>query len=208
MGRHTYYQAMPVQLPLFERLRDERGFHALFTELMLLGPGPFSFAAIDPTEIAGTLDWLAEHEPAFGSRADVDRALGELLGELGRASACHPGLEDRAAYFEKVHDEVQERLSSELNRRGIGSADDLVLTLLKGGALLAPDECEGPGTQLRWVPPALVEEGARALDGSEPGILWPDEADWDLHPVEDFDLWRRVYREAAVLGEAVIVLNA
>jgi hypothetical protein len=75
--------------------------------LTILGPGPFFPSDLEPSDVSDLLDWLAEHEPSVGSRAEADRLLDELRREVGQAIACEPGIELRAAYLEQVQEELE-----------------------------------------------------------------------------------------------------
>src|SRR5262249_14228597 len=126
VSTHTYYQALPPRSGLFRKLRRDRDLSALYCQLTLLGPGPFHLSDLDPSEVNDTLDWLAEEEEAFGSRVRVDRTMDELRRELDRIMISHPGIERRAAYFEQVHNDIEEFLCRELKLKGYRSAAALV----------------------------------------------------------------------------------
>ncbi len=213
MSFHTYYQAIPEQSHLFHRLRSERAFNVLYCQLTLLGPGPFHMTDLDAidrdlaADVFETLAWLAEEEPAFASRAVVDRTLAELQKELAQAMTAHPGLETRAAYIEQVHDELEELLIRELQRKGHASADSLVKTWLYGDMPLAPALFGPSELQLTLVPASMVQEGAQALAAIHGAMPAPDGEEWD--PLDEhYNPWRRLYLRAARLGEAIVVLGS
>src|SRR5262245_28332863 len=114
MGHPLILQALPPGSRLYARLaRDEKvGF--LFAQLFSCGGGPYTWSGLpDLDEILGD---LAAGEP-FASRADVDRAMADLLAGLEEARAEHPGLEHRKVYLDKTQSDIEERLVAELRRR-------------------------------------------------------------------------------------------
>src|SRR5689334_20862517 len=105
MSFYTYYQAIPERSRLLERLRCERALCTLYTGLIVYGPGPFHFEHLDPEERRDILDGFVGREP-FRSREEVDRCVSDMKAELCGAVAERPGLDRRAAYIEKLHDEI------------------------------------------------------------------------------------------------------
>jgi len=210
MSQHTYFQAFPESCPLFQRLGRDRAFHVLHTQLTLLGRGPFYWPDLEPSEIEGTLDWLAEHEPAVASRAEAERLRGELRQEVEWTVAAHPGIERRVAYFEQVQEDVKEILVNQFQHQGFTAAAWLADRLLHGQEALAP-ELFGEG-EFQWhlVPAGTVQKGAAVLLSVTPAVLEHTPGNWDLdtEDYEDYGRWRRLYLEAARRGEVIAVLNA
>jgi hypothetical protein len=203
MSTHTYYQALPEQNRLLQRLRSDKPFHVLYTQLTLLGSGPFFLEELDASEIDDTLDWLTGPGKLFPTRAQADRTMAVIRSEMKRAVAAHPGLAKRAAYIEQVHEDIEESLVGALRRRGHRSPKSLVEKLMYGDVPLAPLLFRGRSgyAGLKFVPVPVVIKGAEALRGIKPARLDP-ELDLDYAP------WRRLYLEGARRGEGVIVLNA
>ena len=207
MSTHSYYQALPEQSRLFQRLRTDRALHTLYADLTLLGGGPLHLSDLDPSEIDETLDYLTEDRAAFKSRAEAERTLSELRQELKQACTSFPGIEDRAAYFEQVHRELETLLPRELSRVGYDLAEPLVQVLLYGDDLLAPALGDYRNSPLRLNAAPVVQEGARALFALKPEVLDRAIEDVDF-PAEDYERRRSVYQEAARRGEVVIVLTS
>lgn len=200
MSTYTYYQAIPERSRLLQRLRGEEKFRSLYTHLVLHGPGPFYLEAMEPDELDDILYGVAEWE-LFGSRAEVDRCLDDITRELDEAVTLHPGLKGRAAYIEKQHREIEELLAQELNRRGREDAAGLMMELLYGGDLLAPEAADRDDLRLCLVPASSIAKGAKLLAGIE----LPGEAQ-DIGDCEQGQGWKCLIIEAAGLGEAILVL--
>jgi hypothetical protein len=201
MGHPLILQALSPGRRLFARLASDEKVGTLFAQLFNCGGGPYTWPGLpDLDEI---LSDFAGTGP-FASRADVDRAMADLLADLEEARAEHPGLESRRAYLDKTQWDIKERLAAELRRRGRGDADGLVEAMLFGAGRLTPPGVEGPmGDGLRVVPAADVQEAARVLGAVAPEALFdPSREDWLC---ADYRAFRELYLAAAEWGEAVIV---
>jgi hypothetical protein len=202
MGHPLILQALPEESRLYARLRDDRRVATLFAQLFNAGGGPYSWATL--SDLDEHLDGIAKHVEAFASRADVDRAMADLLTGLEQARAAHPGLEGRRVFLDKTQWDIEERLNEELRRRGHSEMEPFVSAILFGAATLTPPGVEGPmGDGLRLVPPATVREAARILDPISPESLFdPETKDYLCEDYRDF---RGLYLTAAEQGEAIVV---
>jgi hypothetical protein len=209
MGHSLIYQALPGGCRLFARLQTDVQVGTLFAQLFNHGGGPYSWAEI-LDDLEEVLEGIAEDAAVFSSRAEVDRAMTDLLTALKEARAANPGLEMRPAYLEKSQWDIQERLGAVLQERGRGDPNradpaPLVDALVFGAEELTPPGVAGSlGGPVCVVPPALVAEGARLLRCLDAEALFgADEENDGL--VQDYRGWRAMILAAAECGEAIVV---
>ena len=205
MGVSIYYLALSEQSTLFKRIQTEKAFSTLFYDLVPYGNGIFHIFDIDKEELDEILDWVAESEEVFDSRADVDRCLNELCMELERAETSYPGLADQIAYLEKSQTLIEELLSQELKKRHLDNCIEYIEKLLYGDRSLAPDLYGEYEDRPLLVPSSEVQNGARVLRDIEPEALFESAGNPDSYYLEHFRRWRDFYLEAAEKGEAVII---
>ena len=104
-GVSIYYQAIPEESRLFQRVQIEKQFSSLFDLLFPYSYGIF-YILIWRHEGDGSLDEIldgvVESEEIFVYRAEVARYFNELCAELKQANRLYLGLEDRGIYLEKI----------------------------------------------------------------------------------------------------------
>lgn len=204
MSFYTYYQAIPEESRLLERLRTDRKLCTLYTRLIVYGGGPFHLDDLDPGELDEILDWIAE-AAIFDSREDVDASLLALREELAHAVVLYPGLQKRAAYIEKQHRAIEGALSNELRRRGTELDPGLMKELLYGGSALNPEFFDNDGRQPSLVSSSRVASAAEMLAGVE---LTEEADDICDYACEQYHDWKDFIIEAAAMGEAITVWRA
>lgn len=203
MGVSIYYQAIPEQSTLFQRIQTEKAIRTLFEYLFPYGNGIFHIFEIDKEELDEILDDIVEFNEIFNSRADLDRCLDELRIELERANTAYPGLADRNAYLEKIHNVIEQLLSQELKRRQLDNYLDYIEKLLYGDQELAPLYGEYED-ELLLVPSWVVQDGTQMLRQIEPALF--EVAGYsDQYYLDQFQWWKQFYLSAAEKGEAAIV---
>jgi len=211
MGVSAYYQAIPEESLLFQRVQTEQQFSYLFDSLFPYSYGIFYILVWkheDDGSLDEILDGVAESEEIFNSRAEVDRCFDELCAELERANTLYPGLEDRGIYLEKIQSVFEERLVRELKSRQLNNLLPYVEKLLYGDRPFGFEPQNGSDlySDLYIVPSSIVREGGQILRDVEPAALFnvaiaPKEAD----ELARFRWWRDFYLEAAEKVEAVAI---
>jgi hypothetical protein len=206
MGVSAYYQAIPEESRLFQRVRTDRQFSYLFDSLFPYSYGIF-YVSIWQREDDGSLDEIlegvAEYKEIFNSRSEVDRCFKELCAELEQANKLYPGLEDRGIYLEKIQSVFEERLVRELKSRQLDRLLPYVEKLLYGDR---PFGFEPQDTDLYIVSSSIVREGVQILRQVEPEALFNAAiAPKEENALERFEWWRDFYLEAADKGEAVLI---
>ena len=187
MGVSIYYQAIPEQSTLFQRIQTEKTIRTLFDSLFPYGNGIFYIFEIDKEELAEILDDIVDNE-TFNSRADVDRCLDELRIELDRANTTYPGLADRNAYLEKIHNLIEQLLSQELKTRQLDNYLDYIEKLLYGDQALVPLYGEYED-ELLLVRSKVVQNGTQMLKQIEPALF--EIAGYsDPYYVDQFHWWK------------------
>jgi hypothetical protein len=166
----------------------------MYAELIHRPAGPFDTPRLEPQELDGYLTEIALN-PVFGSRPIVDRVFADLRAELSRAAEESPGLPGRSAYF-KLQDQDRD-LARALATAGRVDAEQLAHAVILGAGPFAPEGFGTGDVRLRLIPPPLVAEAARLLQGLDPEQF----GDWE----EEFPEFRQVFAAAAEHGEAIIV---
>ena len=198
MGLTLIYQALSDRSSLFIRLQQDERIAFLYAYLFNHGGGPFSWALIRD-DLEEVLAGIAEDGNGFASRAEVDRVFEDLLGELDELRSNHPGAERRAAFLEKVHDEIRDSLAGTIEGKARCDGPGLVNRLLYGERRIFPH----PDHPLDLVPYTTVELGSQILRSIEPQVLFPRPEQDYLR--EDYGCWRDMYLAAFAHREVVVV---
>jgi hypothetical protein len=207
MGVSVCYWAVPPSSALFRRLKSERAFATLMAALFSYGRGIFYFFdEISPEERHEILEQVIEsRRSALGPEPEARRSIAEFRQELDRTRSAWPGVERRATSLEKTSQFVEERLVRELKRIRGRDAARFVQGLMFGDQELGRDMGLLDHDILGLASPSLVREGAEVLNGLDDEDLFAKDVGWEEYHLNDFQNWRRLYREAAEQGEVLLV---
>ncbi len=208
MSVSIHYWAVPPASALFQRLERDRAFAALMAALFPYGRGVFLFfSEIEAGERTQILECAIEERGSrLGSPPEARAAIEEFRQELERTRLAHPGIERRRCTLEYTSFIIEKQLVEALKPvrpgvarfvRGLVYGDRVLGKSGSGGIeAIMEDQRNTVGA----VSPALVREGARLFRQPDAETLF--RGVWRL---ESFQDWRRLYCEAAVQGEALLV---
>jgi hypothetical protein len=208
MSVSIHFWALPPSCALFQRLERDKAFVTLMAALFPYGRGVFSFfSELEPGERAGILERvIEERQGRLGPRPGAMLLIEEFREELERTRLACPGIDGRRCTLEYTCFLIEKRLTEALKQAGSG-AQKFVRALVYGDRVLgksAANDIESmmqdQGNTVGLVSPAVVQEGARLLHHPEAEALFAS-----LWQLESFQDWRRLYREAAAQGEALLV---
>jgi hypothetical protein len=204
MGYSPFYQAIPEESELYRRLQVDRKLECVLRHLYPQGSRPFYLRETGEEELERTVDFIAERSKLFLSWEEVEATLAVLSDLIDRACQdAYPGLIDRVVFIEKTLDRIEDRLQQRVDP-GL-----LVQAVKPGGWLFSCDlqfSSYEPGLgydRLGVVSSTRVRIVSAILEHIEPGAIF--DAHVEDHLVEDLQNLKTLYREAAELGEAVLV---
>ena len=210
MGVSLHYWAVPASSGLFQRLQTDGAFVSLMGCLFPYGSGIFTFfdglAAAERDRILQ--DIVDRHQKVLGPESVSRRSIDEFRAEVEKTRSSNPSVEQRML-LEKTSFLVEERL---LWAWKVARDDASAFV----GKLLHGDQPHGPlkGREFdieefsnnpaylcgNFVSPALVREGAEALNALDAEALFMNDTVWQL---QSFQRWRSLYVEAAAHDEAL-----
>jgi hypothetical protein len=196
------YRAVPPSSVLFQRLLNDKAFVTLMLAFYNYG---FSF-------FDGTSDWDRESTLAYviesrrqilGDVVEARRLIDEFLLELERTRLAYPGIEERTCGLEESLLAVWERTKEAL-RSIRDDADMFVSRIMSGDQQLGKGDSRDLEDEdfIGLVSAPLVQEAARVMGELKVETMFADATIWDL---EGFKSLRRLYRDAAAHGEALLV---
>ena len=203
MGQSLILHRMPAGGRLYARVAGDPQAGAVFAHLLMHGGHPGDWQHDRTGDLGEILDDLATWE-LLGSRAVVDRALDDLIADLGAEQAGSAEAADRWAFLGKTQHDIERGLAGGLRRRGHPDPDGFARVVVFGADHLAPaGMAAAPGMGLRATPPGVVRATDEWLDAMPSGlVLDPEREAWVR---QDYLGLRRLMHAAAARGEAVLV---
>jgi hypothetical protein len=201
------YWAIPPSSTLFQRLLTDKAFVNLMAALFPHGPSVFFlFDSVAPYGCDEILGSIIE-SGRLGNEAEARRLIDEFRLELEQTRLAYPGIGQRRCSLEKSFVPILERISEAL-RNVPDDSDKFVTRLMTGDhrflyvghSTCPPDIREDSDDGVGLVPSPLVQEGARLIGELNAEALFAHELTF-----EDFKRWHGLYRDAAALGEAILV---
>jgi len=203
MGYSPYYQAIPVESELFRRLQVDRKLECVLFHLYPRGARPLDLLQDGQEELEEDVDFLAERSKLFRSREEVEQTLADLIHLVDRACLdAYPGLMGRVVFIEKTLDQIEDRLKERVEPDRLAQAVKPGDWLFSCDSQFSPYKPGGFGG-FGIVSPARVRTVSAILENVEPGSIFDSEAEDYL--IEDLQSLKTLYREAAELGEAILV---
>lgn len=201
------YWAIPPSSTLFERLLTDKAFVNLMAALFPHGPSVFFFFdSLAPYECDEILGSIIE-SGRLSDEAEARRLIDEFRLELERTRLANPGVGQRRYSLEESFVPILECISEAL-RDVRDDANKFVTRLMTGDRWLhvghspcPPDIREDSDDGVGLVPSPMVQEGARLIGELNAEALF---AHNEL-VLQDFKRWHGLYRDAAALGEAILV---
>jgi hypothetical protein len=207
MSVAVFYNAIPPESNLYQRLQTERALMLLVERLSPYGNGIFRFFEIEPAEVDEILnDLIEEHQNILGSRSEATAWIEQFREEIRRTCEAYPGIEARGTMLESAT-RIERRLSQKLAEQQVENASERVRSLIDGVQDFAP-HFSGSDYEFRmmFVPLSLVRERARLLQGIDPDTLFTEQEDEGRY-YRDQVMWlRNLYLEAAEKNEEILVL--
>jgi hypothetical protein len=202
MSVEIRYRAIPAPSPLLHRLLNDKAFVTLMRAFY-----NFGFLFFD-----GTYDWEREavvfeviesRQHILGDEPEARRLIDEFLLEIERTRLACPGIEQRTCGLEESFLPIWERTQEAL-RPIRDDADGFVSQIMSGDLQLGKDDPRDPENKdcIGLVSAPLVQEAARVTGELNAEAMFTKATIWDL---EDFNALRKLYREAAARGEALLV---
>lgn len=157
VGYCSYHQAIPLESDLDRLIRTDPAAVVVLKDFWASGSRPLDLREADD-EVEDRLAWLAEKDP--GGIVAVRSAFDRLEAAIERTCDAHSGLNQRVAFLEKSHSEIQSWIEARWVRLGRADGTRLAEQLLFGNTRRA---------SFAALDTAFVREAAEFFD--EPGVL-------------------------------------
>lgn len=193
MSTYCEYQAIPDPSPLLDKLRTNRSFCLMYTTV-LLDPSDV-FTAMRLSELHEQYVEQSLHLGHTKTPDEARRVLMDFFDELRETLKRSPGLDRRCGSL-RLSDELDSLLQKALSAAGHTNPQQLLQQITLGTERFAPESFGDDAANLHWNSAEVVREGWTWLEKL-------DRKKFANH-AEEFEELCRVYREAAIHGEALL----